>query len=152
MEETVQEAYPYLSGKVKDVMTRDPLVVLEDESLPRLIDVFVRSKFHGLPVVNKDYALVGVVRDTELMSIFAKRDPSSVRYKTVQDVMRTPPLIISPDETIQRAVIKMFADDTRFLVVVDKEKNIMGVVTRLDLIKGIKWKEEQVADETKKSR
>ena len=142
MEESVREAYPYLSGKVEDVMTRDPLVVLKSESLPRLIDVFARSKFHGLPVVDKDYALVGVVRDTELMSIFAKRDPSSVRYRTVEDIMRTPPLVISPEETIQRAVIKMFADDTRFLVVVDKERNILGVVTRLDLIRGISWKEE----------
>jgi CBS domain-containing protein len=139
-----EEAYPYLEGQVEDVMTRDPLVVLEEESLARLVDVFARSKFHGLPVVNADYELVGVIRDTDLMSLFARKEPGSARPRKVRDIMQKPPFVIAPDETIQRAVIKMFADGTRFLVVVDKkQKNkIVGVVTRIDLVGGIRWRKE----------
>jgi CBS domain-containing protein len=134
------ESYPYLGGKVEDVMTPDPLVVLENESLSRLIDVFTRSQFHGLPVVNSDYDLVGVVRDTDLMSIFARKEPASMKFKAVKDVMQQPPLVIAPGETIQKAIIKMFADGTRFLVVLDKDRYILGVVTSIDLVSGIRWK------------
>lgn len=134
------ESYPYLGGKVEDVMTPDPLVVLEDESLARLIEVFAKSKFHGLPVVNSKYDLVGVVRDTDLMSIFARKEPASVRFRTVKDVMQKPPYVIAPDTTIQGAIMKMFSDGTRFMVVLDKDKCIQGVVTSIDLVRGIRWK------------
>jgi CBS domain-containing protein len=136
------EAYPYLGGKVEDVMTPDPLVVLEDESLTRLIEVFAKSKFHGLPVINAKYELVGVVRDTDLMSIFARKEPGTVGFRTVKDVMQKPPLVIVPGETIQKAIMKMFADGTRFLVVVDKERCIVGVVTSIDLVRGIRWRRD----------
>lgn len=136
-----RELQPYLEGKVEDVMTPDPLVILEDDSLARLVDVFVESKFHGLPVVNNKYQLVGVVRDTDLMSIFARKEPVG-RFKSVKDFMQKPPFVIQQDDTIQRAVIKMFADGTRFLVVLNKEKEIVGVVTRIDLIRGVRWKEQ----------
>lgn len=136
------EAYPYLGGKVEEVMTADPLVILEDESLGRLVEVFAKSKFHGLPVVNSKCELVGVVRDTDLLSIFARKEPVGVRFKTVKDVMQKPPYVIVPGETIQKAIMKMFADGTRFLVVVDKERCIVGVVTSIDLVRGIRWRRD----------
>ena len=73
--------------------------------------------------------------------MFARKEPTTVKSHTAGDIMHTPPLVISPEETIQRAVMKMFADGTRFLVVVEKERNILGVVTRIDLMKGIRWKD-----------
>lgn len=56
--------------------------------------------------------------------------------------MHVPPLTIGPSETIQRATMKMFVDGTRFLVVVGERGSILGVVTRIDLIKGIRWRDE----------
>jgi len=38
--------------------------------------------------------------------------------------------------------MKMFVDGTRFLVVVGERGSILGVVTRIDLIKGIRWRDE----------
>jgi signal-transduction protein with cAMP-binding, CBS, and nucleotidyltransferase domain len=55
--------------------------------------------------------------------------------------MHVPPFIISQDATIQRAALKMFVDGTRFLVVVGERQKIKGIVTRIDLIKGIRWKD-----------
>ena len=54
--------------------------------------------------------------------------------------MHKPPFTISPDATIQRAALKMFVDGTRVLVVVGEAQKIEGIVTRIDLIKGIRWK------------
>lgn len=131
----------YLKGSVEDVMSRDPVVVREDESLADLVDLFKRHSFHGYPVVNAAGKLVGIVRDTEVISIFARKEPGTVAFGRVKDIMYTPPLAIESTETIQKAILKMFADQTRFETVVDKEKHIVGVITRTDLVRGVYWKE-----------
>ncbi|PKN60189.1 MAG: hypothetical protein CVU53_04390 [Deltaproteobacteria bacterium HGW-Deltaproteobacteria-11] len=132
---------PYLIGKVEDVMTIDPLTIAEDEPIHSLVDLFLSHHFHSVPVVNPEGRLVGIVRDSEILAIFVAREPFMMKSSTVGDIMRKPPFTISPDATIQRAATKMFVDGTRFLVVVGERNKIKGIVTRIDLIKGIKWKD-----------
>jgi len=132
---------PYLSGTVADVMVGDPVTIREDEPISALVDLFLEHHYHGVPVVDSEGRLVGVTRDTEVMAIFAAREPFVTRYSAVSDIMHVPPFTIGRDATIQKAALKMFADGTRFLVVVGRERSIEGVVTRIDLIKGIHWKD-----------
>jgi acetoin utilization protein AcuB len=133
---------PYLTGRVEDVMTRGPVTISEEQPISDLVDLFLTHHYHGVPVVNEKSKLVGIVRDAEILSMFASRDPFVGEYRTVRDIMHVPPLIIGPSETIQRAALKMFVDGTRFLVVVGEDGSILGVVTRIDLIKGIRWRDE----------
>jgi len=132
---------PYLTGKVEDVMTPDPLTIAEDEPISSLVDLFLSHHFHGMPVVNAEGRLVGIARDSEVLAMFVTREPFVVKSRTVGDIMHVPPFTISQDATIQRAALKMFVDGTRFLVVVGEGQKIKGIVTRIDLIKGIKWKD-----------
>lgn len=136
-----ERAHLYLRGTVEDVMSRNPIVVQEEEGLAVLVETFKKHSFHGFPVVNVEGKLVGIVRDTDVISIFASKEPASMVYEKVKDIMYSPPLVIESTETIQKAILKMFADQTRFETVIDKDKNIVGVVTRTDLIKGVHWKE-----------
>lgn len=132
---------PYLSGKVADVMVSEPITIEEDDSIFDLVEMFLRNHYHGVPVVDSGGALVGVARDSEVMAMFVAKEPFVGRYRLVKDIMHVPPFTIAADETIQAATRKMFADGTRFLVVVDRDRHVIGVVTRIDLIKGIKWKD-----------
>lgn len=122
-------------------MTVDPLTIAEDESISSLVDLLLSHHFHGVPVVNAEERLVGVARDSEILTMFVAREPFVVKSRTVGDIMHKPPFTISPDATIQRAATKMFVDGTRFLVVVGEGQKIKGIVTRIDLIKGIRWKD-----------
>jgi acetoin utilization protein AcuB len=132
---------PYLTGKVEDVMTVDPLTIEEDEPISALVDMFLSHHFHGVPVVNSGGRLVGIARDAEVMAMFVAKEPFVVKSATVGDIMHRPPFTISPDATIQRAATKMFVDGTRFMVVVGEGQEIKGIVTRIDLVKGIRWKD-----------
>lgn len=132
---------PYLTGKVEDVMTVDPLTIAEDEPIYSLVGLFLSHHFHGMPVVNSEGRLVGIARDSEVLALFVAKEPFVVKSTTVGDIMHRPPFTISPDATIQRAAAKMFVDGTRFLVVVGEGQKIKGIVTRIDLIKGIRWKD-----------
>lgn len=132
---------PYLIGKVEDVMTVDPLTIAEDEPISSLVDLFLSHHFHGVPVVNAEVGLVGIARDSEVLAMFVSREPFMVKARTVGDIMQKPPFTIGQDATIQSAATKMFVDGTRFLVVVGEGQTIKGIVTRIDLIKGIRWKD-----------
>jgi predicted transcriptional regulator len=134
--------YPYLAGKVADVMTKKPEVINEGESLANLIEIFRKNDYNGYPVISEDGRLVGLVRDTDVLSMFARKEPTIFSFRVVADVMHTPPLVINAEDTIQQAIIKMFADQTRILVVLDKEKSILGVITRTDLIRGMRMRSE----------
>ncbi len=129
----------YLEGKVEDVMTWQPVCVHADDGLDVLAELIKTHKFHGFPVLDAAGSLVGIVRDTDLISIFARRDPASRAYGQVEDIMQTPPPTIGLKESVQNAVIKMFADQTRILVVLDEERKPVGIVTRIDLVKGIRF-------------
>lgn len=132
---------PYLVGRVEDVMTRDPITILQDEPISALVGLILEHHYHGVPVTDSEGRLVGVARDAEVLALFATRKPFVGQYRTVSHIMHTPPCVIGSKETIQRAAMKMFIDGTRFLVVVGDNNNIVGVVTRVDLIKGIRWKD-----------
>ena len=133
----------YLEGKVEDVMTWHPVCVRAGDGLDVLVDLIKTRKFHGFPVLNAEGRLVGIVRDTDVISIFARRDPASRVYSRVEDIMQTPPPTIGLKESMQNAVMKMFADQTRFLVVVDEERKPVGIVTRIDLVGGIRCEREE---------
>lgn len=132
---------PYLTGRVGEVMVTDPLTIRENEPITALVDLFLAHHYHGVPVVNEKGKLVGIARDSEVLSMFVAKEPFVTRYRTVGDIMHVPPFTISSDATIQKAAQKMFVDGTRFLVVEGEGHKIEGVVTRIDLIKGIKWKD-----------
>lgn len=138
-----EERYPYLEGKVEDVMTREPICVRKDQDLERLVDMFKTYKFHGLPVLDEEGRLVGVVRDTDVTAIFARRDPASRAYRRVEDIMHKPPPTIYLKDSIQNAIMKMFSGQSRFLVVMDEENKMVGVVTRIDLIQGIRFRDPE---------
>lgn len=134
---------PYLAGRVEDVMTRSPVTIDENDSILSLVELFLEHHYHGVPVTGSDGALVGIARDTEVLSMFVAKEPFVGGYKQVKDIMHSPPFTVRSNETIQGAAKKMFADGTRFLVVVGDERRILGIVTRIDLIRGISWKEPE---------
>jgi CBS domain-containing protein len=132
----------FLEGTVEDVMVRQAVCVHEDDTIDDLIALFVRHNYHGFPVLAADERVVGIVRDVELLSLFARREATTPMLHLVRDIMRTPPPVVDAGDPIQKAIIKTYSDNTRFLVVADRERRVIGVVTRIDLIKGIRSSDE----------
>ena len=76
-----ERAHLYLKGTVEDVMSKNTMVVHEEDGLEVLLELFKKHSFHGFPVVDAEDKLVGIVRDTDVISIFARREPASMVYK-----------------------------------------------------------------------
>ena len=64
----------YLLGKLKveDVMAKKVITVTEDTPLEDAARIMVDNKIGGLPVVNGDGAVVGIITETDLFKIFSE--------------------------------------------------------------------------------
>jgi len=116
--------------------------VSENEPLEDLVWRFQRYRYAGFPVVNEKKELVGMVRDSDILKLFVMTRPASQLAEKAKDVMRVPPQTISPDATAQEAVEKMFDANVRLLMVVEK-KQLIGIVSREDLVCGIFTKKSE---------
>jgi CBS domain-containing protein len=60
--------------KVKDVMTTDVLTVRPDTSFKDTVELLVENHVSGVPVVDADDRLVGIIARQDLLRIFQRSD------------------------------------------------------------------------------
>lgn len=121
---------------VRDIMSKDVIVVHTEDDLDHLIGLFKRYGYHGFPVIDEGGNLVGIARDSDILRMFTGQSPSSIFHNKVKDIMRSPPATLEPDASITEALHSMFDCYTRFMPVVEGD-SIVGVLTRGDILSGI---------------
>ncbi|MCL2032670.1 MAG: CBS domain-containing protein [Methanomassiliicoccaceae archaeon] len=115
---------------VTDIMTAAPIVVEVPGSRSDAINVMVRKKLTGLPVVRAS--------DGKLMGIVSRRD---IFRKFEEDqlslIMKKDCITITPDENIISAA-KIFADKRIHRLPVIENERLVGIVTPTDLLNEIR--------------
>jgi acetoin utilization protein AcuB len=67
----VHELYYLLAEiKVKEIMTKNPLTIQQDETVERAAVVMLEHKVSGLPVLNKNGDLVGIITQSDVFRAF----------------------------------------------------------------------------------
>ncbi len=118
---------------VRDVMTRDVIVVDPDRSVLDAAKRMAAKKIGGLVVVEHGRP-IGLVTDRDILwKVTAKgRNPSKIR---VRDVMSGPVSTVSPLTTLRAAARVMLEENTRLLVVTRLDE-VEGIITASDLTQG----------------
>jgi len=111
--------------KVRDVMTPNPIYVTPDMSVGDVIDLMLKYKHVGYPVVEND-RLVGIITLKDVIN--ADKDAS------VADVMSTNPITVTPDTSVIKALKIMGERNIGRLPVVEDGK-LVGIVSRSDIVK-----------------
>ena len=135
---------------VKDVMTKEVVTVRQGTSLPAAAELIVEKKISGLPVIDVEDRLVGIVTEADFLSamnlsggivadvletVVRKRRARKGMGTIVDDIMTPTPIVIGEDETLERAVALMDRNKVKRLVVTDVERHVRGIVSRADLVK-----------------
>jgi CIC family chloride channel protein len=96
--------------------------------------MFMRTRHHGLPVVNLDGDLVGILTVQDIERVQAENGDGG---RTVGEVCTREPLVAYPDETIGAALRRMSVRDIGRLPVVarDHPRRLLGVLRRTDLVR-----------------
>jgi len=143
----------------RDVMTREVVTIGSEASVQDLAKLLEERRISGVPVINAQGILVGVVTQSDLVqrsrdmelppalnildlhlfletpSHFQKRLEKLLGNK-VNDVMTADPVTVAPDNTVQEIARLMSSKKVHTLPVVDAGK-LVGIVGKLDLIRGL---------------
>ena len=115
---------------VADVMTNMPIVVQVPGNRNDAINIMVRNKLTGLPVVRAS--------DGQLMGIISRRDVfKNMKETQLSILMKKNPLVIGPDATLAEAAKIFFEKRIHRLPVVENQR-LIGIITPTDLIRVIK--------------
>jgi CIC family chloride channel protein len=124
------------SVSVGEVMTTNIEPVSSDMTLVGVSELLSQTRHHGVPVVNDEGALAGVVTVTDVDRAIAM---NASRKTTVSDfgTPRNRLVVAYPDESIGRALQHMGRRGLGRLPVVSREDpdELLGVVRREDIIK-----------------
>lgn len=148
-----------MATTVADVMSRDPITVTPETPLNEAIKILAEKRISGLPVVNGTGNLVGVISETDLMwqetgvtppayimildSIIYLENPAKYERdlhkalgQTVGEVMTKKDLAtVALDFPIRKAAQLMHERNVHRLLVVDTSEQLVGVLTRGDIIR-----------------
>lgn len=65
------ELYYLLSEiKIKDIMTRNPIAMRGDNSVEEAAIIMVEKHFGGIPVVDDENRVIGIITDTDIFKVF----------------------------------------------------------------------------------
>lgn len=117
---------------VGDIASKDVISLKIDCDLKEAARLFTQHNIDGAPVM-KDGKVVGVFTVTDLVHAFAE-DKDDV---TVGDLMSTKVIIINEDLSISNAIEILFKKSISRLIIADNDNNLLGIVTRTDLINSI---------------
>ena len=117
-----------MHARVKDIMTTRVMAVRSDASYRDMIAALRARRVSGLPVVDAEGTVVGVVSETDLLTKRATAAP------TAADLMTRPVVTTSPDELVSSVARLMSRRKLRRVPVVDRGGHLVGIVCRSDVL------------------
>ena len=122
--------------KIKNIMQTDLIVVRKETPVNEALELIVKHKITGLPVVEKNMELVGIVSEKDLLGIayhLITGTPTELQNKTVKAFMTTNITTFRPDDNLADTCQCFTEKPFRRVPIVDGKK-LVGLITRKDLI------------------
>lgn len=148
--------------KIEDIMTSNVLVATLGMSLVEAAKILRQNRIHSLPVVDEKKRLIGIItemdffikdaaslylpkwldllgriREGDAFSLDEQEKMDYIIDLRVQDIMTKEVVSVYPDAQVTE-LLEIFKE-TRFksFPVADKNKNLVGIVSLVDVIKSI---------------
>jgi CBS domain-containing protein len=119
----------------KEIMTRDIIRATEDMTIEEALKTLINHRVTGLPVVDQKGKMTGVISEFDILQHIAKAKAKN--SKVFQEkIVYSKKVDAIPETTPLSAIVKEFVDSKyRRLPVVDGNGNLVGIITRRDLMK-----------------
>ena len=144
---------------VEQIYTDNVVTLREDDHLGKAINYLRENDISRLPVVNENGRLAGMVTTHDIAE-FAVRtmerqqkgdrsgDTDRMLDLPIVDIMNSPVVTTTADETVKAAVELMFENDYAGLVVTpeDNDALIAGILTKTDVLRALTFTEEESMD------
>lgn len=144
---------------VKDIMSTDLITVREDAVIRDLIKIFADNDISGVPVLDKDGYISGVVSSIDILknesshNFYIEPFMKNIEISLFEDakffdqpistIMSKDLYTISPDDTVAGMAKIMHENRIHRLLVTEYDK-LVGIVSSFDLLKLLASSDEEV--------
>jgi CBS-domain-containing membrane protein len=130
-------------------MTTDIITVTPDTPIREAAQLMFRNRVSGLPVCGADSCLVGIISEADFLRLEVAREEAEnpLPVETVGEVMQTDVVTIHPDATLSDAAKVMVIHEIKRLPVVGHQMEIMGIISRIDVVAAFTRPDEIIEDE-----
>jgi CBS domain-containing protein len=115
------------------IMTQDLVTVRPDASIEEAIDLLLREQISGLPVVDDDGCLVGVITEFALLAVAYDRH---VKDHRVSHHMTRELITVEVDDPARRVADLCIVHRVRRLPVLQNGR-LVGVIARRDVLRAL---------------
>jgi CBS domain-containing protein len=149
--------------QVKNVMTKRVLTVGPRTPLKEVARLLVSKRVSGLPVVDDDGSVLGVVSEGDILvkergrpgraslldHLLEVNGHEAAKHdaRDAADAMTSPAITIRPERPIAEAAALMLDRCVNRLPVVDHHGKLVGIVTRADLVRAFVREDEAIERE-----
>ncbi|HDG61807.1 MAG TPA: CBS domain-containing protein [Thermotoga sp.] len=142
--------------RVKDMMVYDISAVFEDETVERVIHILSRQSVSGIPVVDDNMKVVGFISENDIIKAAVPsyfmllqsasfipdtnqliKNLSRIKDKPISDVMSKPPITVNEDDPLITAADLLIRHGLKTLPVIDKNSQLVGIIRRIDVLRGV---------------
>lgn len=143
--------------KARDIMTKDVVTVTPDTEITRAAKLLLDNHFNGLPVVDDNGRLVGIICQDDLViqqkklplpSVFTfldglipltsyrslEKEMGKIAATKVAQAMTPDPITIDPDASLEDIATLMVNNNIHTLPVLDQDR-LVGVIGKEDVLK-----------------
>lgn len=137
-------------------MTKEVISVKPDDNAGDALDTLFKMGISGLPVIDEKGKLAGMLTEKEVIAkilpsyvgnigrFIYEENPKTVKQKIlgfsnlkVKDVMRKEVVMVDEDTTLCEVAHLMLTQKARRLPVLNKSKDVIGIVARGDVLKAL---------------
>lgn len=120
--------------KARDVMNPCVVSVRRDEDVYQAIRVMALHEITGLPVINEDGTLAGIITEKDVLSLlYDMKDRPGI----VQDFMTTEVVSFEQEDDLGEIVEALQTSHFRRVPILDQGR-LVGIISRRDIIKHIR--------------
>jgi CBS domain-containing protein len=144
----------------KDIMSKKVITISKNDSIEKLSELLVNNKISGVPVVDENNKMVGIVSEADIIVQDAdlhfpryfklldgiiyleslnkfKRNLEKHLATKVGDIMTQKVKTVSENTPINEIADLMLDSRVNRVPVMDKNNNLVGIITRADIVKSM---------------
>lgn len=149
--------------KVKELMNEEVVAVEPETTLKDVASLLVEHRISGVPVVDAERNVLGVVSEADIVFKEQAAKPGSrildwllgggffelerLSARTAEQAMSAPAITIGAEKEVFRAARLMTEHGVKRLPVVDDKGALIGIVTRSDLVRAFVRSDDELAHE-----
>lgn len=124
----------------KTVMKKDVVTVHPEMSLDQVIDILIQRNITGMPVVNEDMTIAGIITEKDILNFLIEQDVFDLTNErllcetTAYHVMTASVVALDEDAPLEVVCHTLVGRNFRRVPIINKDGKLVGIISRKDII------------------